>query len=211
MSEAPLAMFLTLLITASRYWPTVVPAGSRSLSAYVEKDGVTFEAVHVRGADAPVVREAIVAGITRFVLVSGIGADPNSSSPYIRARGRGELMVQRVFPRDYGRPPGAMFGPGDALFSTLAELAQLLPALPLIGSGSTRLQPVFVEDVAETITHTVLTDLGTVGRCKNSIETEAEVQIQSSPDKSREAWRRQAHHRGHRRSEPRTDQAAQGC
>jgi uncharacterized protein YbjT (DUF2867 family) len=41
-----------------------------------------------------------------------------------------------------------MFGPGDALFGTLAELARLLPILPLIGGGSTRLQPVFVEDVA---------------------------------------------------------------
>ena len=108
-----------------------------TVSAYVEKSGVTFEAVHVRGAET-VAREAIAAGITRFVLVSGIGADPESSSPYIRARGRGELMVQQAFPRATIVRPGAMFGPGDALFSTLAELAQLLPALPLIGSGSTR-------------------------------------------------------------------------
>ena len=55
-----------------------------------------------------------------------------------------------------------MFGPGDALFGTLAELARLLPVLPLIG-GRTRLQPVFVEDVAEAIA-SILTDPGTVGR-----------------------------------------------
>ena len=66
-------------------------------------------------------------------------------------------MVQRVFPGATVVRPGAMFGPGDALFSTLAELARLLPALPLIGSGSTRLQPVFVEDVAEAIAR-ILTD-----------------------------------------------------
>ena len=138
--------------------------------------------MHVRGAET-VAREAIVAGITRFVLVSGIGADPNSSSPYIRARGRGELMVQRVFPRATVVRPGAMFGPGDALFSTLAELAQLLPALPLIGSGSTRLQPVFVEDVAEAIAR-ILTDPGTVGRCKNSIETEAESKFKAAQTKA---------------------------
>ena len=133
-----------------------------TVSAYVEKSGVTFEAVHVRGAET-VAREAIAAGITRFVLVSGIGADPESSSPYIRARGRGELMVQQAFPRATIVRPGAMFGPGDALFSTLAELARLLPALPLIGSGSTRLQPVFVEDVAEAVAN-ILTDPGTIGR-----------------------------------------------
>jgi NADH dehydrogenase len=56
-----------------------------------------------------------------------------------------------------------MFGPGDALFSTLAELARLLPVLPLIGGGHTRLQPVFVEDVAEAVAN-ILADPGTVGR-----------------------------------------------
>ena len=133
-----------------------------TVSAYVEKSGVTFEAVHVQGADT-VAREVVAAGVARLVLVSGIGADPDSSSPYIRARGRGELMVQQAFPGATIVRPGAMFGPGDALFSTLAELARLLPALPLIGGGHTRLQPVFVEDVAEAVAR-ILTDPATVGR-----------------------------------------------
>lgn len=132
-----------------------------AVSAYVEKGGVTFEAVHVRGAEN-VAREAIAAGVARFVLVSGIGADRYSSSPYIRSRGRGEVMVQQAFPSATIVRPGAMFGPGDALFATLAELARLLPVLPLIGGG-TRLQPVFVEDVAKAITN-ILSDPGTVGQ-----------------------------------------------
>jgi len=57
---------------------------------------------------------------------------------------------------------GAMFGQGDALFSTLADLARLLPVLPLIGGGHTQLQPVFVEDVAEAIV-SLLSDPGIVG------------------------------------------------
>src|SRR6185437_758757 len=122
-------------------------AAVNAVSTYVEKGGVTFQAVHVRGAEN-VAREAAAAGVARLVLVSGIGADPDSSSTYIRARGRGERVVRQVFPGATIVRPGAMFGPGDALFSTLAELARLLPVLPLIGGG-TRLQPVFVEDVAE--------------------------------------------------------------
>jgi uncharacterized protein YbjT (DUF2867 family) len=133
-----------------------------AVSAYIEKGGVTFEAVHVRGAEN-VAREAAAAGIARLVLVSGIGADPDSSSPYIRARGRGELIVRQAFPGATIVRPGAMFGPGDALFGTFAALAQLLPALPLIGGGSTRLQPIFVEDVAEAIS-SILRDPGTLGR-----------------------------------------------
>jgi uncharacterized protein YbjT (DUF2867 family) len=131
-----------------------------AVSAYVEKGGVTFEAVHVRGAEN-VAREAVAAGVARFVLVSGIGADRYSSSPYIRSRGRGEVMVRQAFPSATIVRPGAMFGPGDALFSTLAELARLLPVLPLIGGG-TRLQPVFVEDVAKAITN-ILSNPSTVG------------------------------------------------
>ena len=133
-----------------------------TVSAYVEKGGLTFEAVHVKGAET-VAREAVAAGAARFVLVSGIGADPDSGSPYIGARGRGELMVRQVFPEATIVRPAAMFGPGDALFGTLADLARWLPALPLIGGGATRLQPVFVEDVAEAVAK-ILTDPGTVGQ-----------------------------------------------
>jgi NADH dehydrogenase len=85
------------------------------------------------------------------VLVSGIGADAQSRSPYIRSRGRGELAVREAFPRATLVRPSAMFGPGDALFAGLADLVRILPAVPLIGGGRTRLQPVYVEDVAEAI------------------------------------------------------------
>jgi NADH dehydrogenase len=133
-----------------------------AVSAYVETTGVTFGAVHERGAET-LAREAAAAGVARFVLVSGIGADPESASPYIRARGRGERAVQQAFPGATIVRPSAMFGPGDALFGTLAHLARLLPVLPLIGDGHTRLQPVYVEDVAEAVAR-ILADSGTAGR-----------------------------------------------
>ena len=133
-----------------------------AVSAYVETGGVTFEAVHEQGAET-LAREAARAGVARFVLVSGIGADPQSGSAYIRSRGRGERVVQEAFPSATIVRPSAMFGPGDALFGTLAHLARLLPVLPLIGGGHTRLQPVFVEDVAEAIAR-ILADPSIAGR-----------------------------------------------
>jgi uncharacterized protein YbjT (DUF2867 family) len=138
-----------------------VDAVVNAVSAYAEKAGVTFEAVHVKGAET-VAREAVAAAVARLVLVSGIGADPSSNSRYIRARGRGELVVRQAFPGATIVRPGAMFGPGDALFGTVSNLARLLPAVPLIG-GTTRLQPIFVEDVAAAIAN-ILADPGTVGR-----------------------------------------------
>jgi uncharacterized protein YbjT (DUF2867 family) len=133
-----------------------------AVSAYVETGDVTFEAVHEQGAET-LAREAAAAGVARFVLVSGIGADPDSGSAYIRARGRGERRVQQAFPSATIVRPSAMFGPGDALFSTLARLTRVLPVLPLIGGGHTRVQPVYVDDVAEAIAR-MLADPGTVGR-----------------------------------------------
>jgi uncharacterized protein YbjT (DUF2867 family) len=137
-------------------------AAVNAVSAYVEKGGVTFAAIHEKGAET-VAREAEAAGVDRLVLISGIGADPESRSPYIRARGRGERIVQKAFAGATIVRPGAMFGPGDALFGTLAALVPLLPVLPLIGSGRSRLQPVYVDDVADAVTR-VLADSDTAGR-----------------------------------------------
>ncbi len=133
-----------------------------AVSAYVEKGGVTFEAVHVQGAET-VARQAAAAGLARLVLISGIGADPKSGSAYIRARGRGELAVQQAFPGATIVRPSAMFGLGDAMFGALADLARLLPVLPLIGGGRTRLQPVCVQDVAEAVCR-MLADPGTADK-----------------------------------------------
>ena len=133
-----------------------------AVSAYVEKHGVTFASVHEHGART-LAQAASDAGAARLVLVSGIGADPQSRSPYIRARGRGELAVREAFPGATLVRPSAMFGPGDALFAGLADLVRILPAVPLIGGGRTRLQPVYVEDVAEAIAR-ILADPGTAGR-----------------------------------------------
>jgi len=133
-----------------------------AVSAYVEKGGVTFESVHVQGAET-LAQEAAAAGVGRLVLVSGIGADAQSRSPYIRARGRGELAVREAFPSATIVRPSAMFGPGDALFGTLADIARLAPVIPLIGGGRTRVQPVYVEDVAQAIAR-ILADPQTAGR-----------------------------------------------
>lgn len=91
-----------------------------TVSAYVDRGGA-FEAVHEQGVKT-LAREALAAGVTRFVLVSGIGADPESSSPYIRSRGRGERLAQELFPGATIVRPSVMFGPGDALFGTVAQL-----------------------------------------------------------------------------------------
>ena len=126
---------------------------------YVEKRGASFQAIHGRGAEH-VARQAKRAGAGRLVHISGLGADPASDSPYVRARGIGENLVRDAFEGAKILRPSVIFGPDDAFLNTLAGIARRSPVLPLFGAGGTRLQPVFVGDVAQACVR-VLADPGT--------------------------------------------------
>lgn len=121
-----------------------------AISLYAEHGGDTFHSVHVEAA-ARIARVARRAEVKRFVHLSGIGADVASPSPYIRNRGEGEAAVQAEFPGAVVVRPAVMFGPDDAFLTTILGLLRTLPAYPLFGDGKTRLQPVYVDDVAAAI------------------------------------------------------------
>jgi uncharacterized protein YbjT (DUF2867 family) len=121
-----------------------------AISLYVEHGGDTFHSVHVETA-AKIARAARQAGIKRFVHVSGIGANTASPSPYIRSRGEGEAAVQSAFPGAIIVRPAVMFASDDAFVTTILRLLRSLPAYPIFGDGRTRLQPVYVDDVAAAI------------------------------------------------------------
>ena len=122
---------------------------------YRESGTETFQALHVKAA-GQLAGQAKRAGVERFIHVSGIGADPNSRSSYIRSRGEGELAVRAAFANGFIVRPAVMFGNDDAFLNTIVTLLRRLPAYPLFGRGLTRLQPVFVEDVAEAIARATL-------------------------------------------------------
>src|SRR5262252_1615060 len=122
-----------------------------AISLYVEHGSDTFHSVHVESA-AKIARAARQAGIRRFVHVSGIGANTASSSLYIRSRGEGEAAVQTAFPGAVIIRPAVMFASDDAFLTTILRLLRSMPAYPIFGDGKTRLQPVYVNDVAAAIT-----------------------------------------------------------
>ncbi len=124
-------------------------AAVNAVSLYVERGELSFDAIHVDGA-ARVARAAEAASVDALVHISGIGADPRSRSGYIAARGRGEAAVREAFPSATILRPSVLFGRDDAFLATLDAVTRL-PVLPLFGRGSTRLQPVHVEDVAAAV------------------------------------------------------------
>jgi uncharacterized protein YbjT (DUF2867 family) len=125
-----------------------------AVSLYVEHGQENFHSVHVESAQR-VAAQAHRAGVDRLIHISGIGADAASQSRYIRMRGEGELAVRAAFAPALIVRPAVMFGPDDAYLTTILKLLRELPVYPMFGRGVTRLQPAYVEDVAEAIGRTM--------------------------------------------------------
>ena len=122
-----------------------------AVSLYIEHGTETFHSLHVECAQR-LATQAGQAGVERLVHVSGIGADAASPSLYVRKRGEGELAVRAAFADGLLIRPAVMFGPDDLFLTTIIALLERLPIYPMFGRGLTRLQPAYVEDVAEAIT-----------------------------------------------------------
>jgi NADH dehydrogenase len=144
-------------VQANVRYPDSLLAAAQGADAVVNLVGIlfpsgkqTFKAVQDEGA-RHVAEAARAAGARALVHVSAIGANSNSPSIYARSKAQGEAAVREVFPGAVILRPSVVFGPEDDFFNLFANLARIAPALPLIGGGNTRLEPVFVGDVAKAV------------------------------------------------------------
>ena len=137
--------------------PALVEAAVQGADAVVNLVGIlfergsqSFEAVHAEGA-SNVAQAATTAGVRHLVHVSAIGADPNGAADYARSKGAAEAAVRAAFPEAVILRPSIVFGPEDSFFNRFAAMCSWTPALPLVGGGKTRFQPVYVGDVADAV------------------------------------------------------------
>lgn len=147
-------------VQANLRYPESVAVAARGAEIVVNLVGIlaesgtqTFDAVQANGAAA--VAQAAAAEGARLIHVSAIGADENSESGYARSKAAGEKAVFTAVPSATVFRPSVVFGPDDQFTNRFASLARMLPVLPLIGGGETKLQPVFVGDVATAIADAV--------------------------------------------------------
>lgn len=145
------------LMQANLRFPTSVDRALEGADAVINLVGVLFEAgrqtfenLHVDGPDT-IGAACAAAGITNVAHVSAIGADVDSASDYARTKGEGELRLREHVPTADILRPSIVFGTEDEFFNRFAGMASFAPALPLIGGGHTKFQPVFVEDVAQAV------------------------------------------------------------
>ena len=140
-------------VQANLRHPGSVAAAVRDADIVVNLVGILFErgrqrfdAVQASGAAAEA--QAAAQHGARLVHMSALGADENASSAYARSKAAGEKAVLAAAPDATIFRPSIIFGPEDDFFNKFASLARFMPALPLVGGGTTRFQPVFAGDVA---------------------------------------------------------------
>jgi len=110
--------------------------------------GITFEKLHV-DATRNALHAAKKWGITRYLHMSALGAEPGGITAYFDTKGRAEELVRgsgldwTIF------RPSVIFGPGDRFVNELSATFRKIPFFPVPGDGEYRLQPVFVGDVAK--------------------------------------------------------------
>lgn len=144
---------ITILRTNLRI-PASVAAAVAGSQAVINASGIPFqrgrqryEAVHVEGARA-IADAAKAAGVQRLVHVSGIGADQrNSTNKFIRSKVDAEDAIVAGFPDATFLRLSVVFGPEDAMFNRMAQIARQAPFLPVVGNGLAKVQPVYVGDV----------------------------------------------------------------
>jgi NADH dehydrogenase len=146
-------------VQANLRYPASVEAAMRDSQVAINLVGILtesgaqrFDAVQAQGA-AAVARAARAVG-ARMAHVSAIGAAENSPSRYARAKAAGEKAVLGEIPEAVILRPSLVFGPEDLFTNRFAALARMSPTLPLIG-GDTRMQPVYVGDVATAVAEAV--------------------------------------------------------
>src|SRR5271155_5049880 len=122
-----------------------------------------FQRLH-RDAPEALAKAAMNAGAQTFVHVSSLGVSQNSPSLYARTKAEGELRVREAFPAAAIFRPPLMFGPEDHFFNRFAGMARMWRAVPLIGGGQTKFQPVYVGDVAAAIEKSVVDPAAARGR-----------------------------------------------
>lgn len=147
-------------VQANLRYPESVAAALRDSHVAINLVGIltesgaqTFEAVQAEGA-ANVAKAAAAAG-ARLVHVSAIGADAESTASYARAKAAGEAAALAAVPEAVIMRPSVVFGPEDQFTNRFAGLARISPFLPLIGGGETKMQPVYVGDVATAVADAV--------------------------------------------------------
>jgi NADH dehydrogenase len=134
-----------------------------NLVAILKGRAADFQRVMTDGT-AALLAAAQAAGVSRFVQMSALGTSEQSKDavPYFKAKWDIEHLVEAADIEHVIVRPSFVFGRGGAL-PTFVRQVRLSPAVTVIGPGTQRIQPIWLDDVAEFFA-TILDDGRAAGR-----------------------------------------------
>ncbi len=110
----------------------------------------TFERVHVE-ATRNLIDATKALGIRRFVHISVVCSRPDPKSAYHDTKWRAEELVRHSGLNFTILKPGVIYGHGDDMITHLVKMIRFAPVFPVVGKGTSILQPVHAEDVAQAV------------------------------------------------------------
>lgn len=147
----------TQFVPADVTKPDTVAAACAGADIVINLAGVIagdFDGVNARGAKY-IAEAAKTHGVAHLVHVSALGADATSEAAYARTKGEGEAAVRAAFPQAVILRPSIVFGREDKFINKFAGYFSGLNLMPIV-MGQTKLQPVYVEDVAQAVRAAIL-------------------------------------------------------
>lgn len=115
-----------------------------------EAAGATFRGIHVEGTRR-LLDSARKYGVRHFIHQSALGTRPAAKSEYHKTKWEAEELVRGSGISYTILRPSLIYGPGDQFTIRLSEMIRLSPVLPVIGTGKSKIQPIYIDDVTACI------------------------------------------------------------
>jgi uncharacterized protein YbjT (DUF2867 family) len=114
------------------------------------RKGLTFERYEAKGSEV-LLAEAKRANVRRFLFISGAGADPTSDKSWYRAKGLAEGNIKSSGLDYVIIRPSWIYGPEDKSVNKIVSMVKTSPVVPRLGVRPQRIQPLFVDDLADAV------------------------------------------------------------
>lgn len=122
------------------------------------RKGLTYYQVDALGTEN-LVRAAKQAGVRHILYISGAGTNNRRPEPWFRAKWYAEQAIHATgIPATILRPSW-VYGPGDQTLNKILRLSKFLPVVPILSGGNNRVQPIFIDDLAELVSLCIGTTL----------------------------------------------------
>lgn len=116
-----------------------------------ETKNYSYDDVHVKVTHRIAKICAEAGNVKRFIHVSAAGADQDSASDFLSSKARGEAVIKDFFPQATIIRPCQIYGDEDKYLNRIAMGINTFPIIPMLGDGDQKVQPIYVQDVAQCI------------------------------------------------------------